>query len=580
MLQPPPKKHRKLMSRPEPFRHSALDTSKPHIRLIRLLSRKRNGTLRLEVRNNVPLGPDGFDYCALSYEWGPPQPVRRILIDEKPFEIRENLYLFLKNLYGHHKGRELGLLWADAICVDQKNVQERNHQVQQMKQVYQGALKVFAWIGPSEDVHTRKAFQLLQQCYLEQQARDANADDQAQGERGESEDFIWRRLWQDGEVVTCLLAIYQRSYWRRLWIVQELALGQEVQIICDNQTVNWNAIMCSVLQLPLIKRLENDGLSCLAITTFISEAMFPGLQMTLLRAIEYLRNSQCEKSHDKVYGLLGLVDDSHTTPIDYNMSIEDLFLHIIEFARENTSIGAFFALSDALNVSFFWGVHPAKLHFTSKATSSSPKRCKLNFQWSDRRATRSSLVESGTPVEKLGKSMTAEKQFRWKLVYFHTPLNDLGTSMVNRDMLVCNYFRKVGNNCDCQLCKESRVALRYSPESIPEKIYASCQVFHASSELEAGSGFSRQFPQVLFIFHQRDYLATILVYGWDNFTDSGDTDWHRTIIFHDPFYDRWLIEDDIEPSCSDLSWETRRPISIPLMSIFVILMHASALAPP
>jgi hypothetical protein len=40
----------------------------------------------------------------------------------------------------------------DAICIDQQNVKERNHQVQQMSAIYSTATEVIAWLGHYPEV--------------------------------------------------------------------------------------------------------------------------------------------------------------------------------------------------------------------------------------------------------------------------------------------------------------------------------------------------------------------------------------------------------------------------------------------
>jgi hypothetical protein len=40
--------------------------------------------------------------------------------------------------------------WIDFISIDQTNVQERNHQVQMMKQIYRNAESVSVWLGEED----------------------------------------------------------------------------------------------------------------------------------------------------------------------------------------------------------------------------------------------------------------------------------------------------------------------------------------------------------------------------------------------------------------------------------------------
>ena len=76
--------------------------------------------------------------------WGPDVERRFILVNGRRFQIRPNVWQFL------HLARKLKIsdsLWIDAICIDQKNTQERNHQVQQMADIYRDAKHVLIYPG-------------------------------------------------------------------------------------------------------------------------------------------------------------------------------------------------------------------------------------------------------------------------------------------------------------------------------------------------------------------------------------------------------------------------------------------------
>src|ERR1700710_1281267 len=87
---------------------------------------------------------DGRKYEAISYVWGLEAASKIIGIDGRDRVIRENLWRALKGL--RYPDR-LRYLWVDAICIDQTNTEERNHQVRQMKSIYQTAERVCVWLG-------------------------------------------------------------------------------------------------------------------------------------------------------------------------------------------------------------------------------------------------------------------------------------------------------------------------------------------------------------------------------------------------------------------------------------------------
>lgn len=58
--------------------------------------------------------------------------------------VRQNLYKFLKS---YRQTLKRKYLWIDALCIDQGNIPERNHQVAQMTSIYSNAEEVIVWLG-------------------------------------------------------------------------------------------------------------------------------------------------------------------------------------------------------------------------------------------------------------------------------------------------------------------------------------------------------------------------------------------------------------------------------------------------
>jgi hypothetical protein len=99
------------------------------------------------------------NYEAISYTWGDESSTTSILCgaDEGEIQITENLELALLHFRQDDKPR---ILWADMICIDQKNIEERNNQVCLMGKIFSRAWRVLIWVGP-EDQHTGLAFEYL-----------------------------------------------------------------------------------------------------------------------------------------------------------------------------------------------------------------------------------------------------------------------------------------------------------------------------------------------------------------------------------------------------------------------------------
>ena len=83
-------------------------------------------------------------YEALPYTWEPVQDQRCIEIDGHCLTVGKNLFAALFHLRDSEKSR---WLWIDAICINQAELSERNHQVALMRNIYTYAKRVIVWLG-------------------------------------------------------------------------------------------------------------------------------------------------------------------------------------------------------------------------------------------------------------------------------------------------------------------------------------------------------------------------------------------------------------------------------------------------
>ncbi|XTI82840.1 HET-domain-containing protein [Cenococcum geophilum] len=125
-----------------PWLETPLDTSKPHIRILKLHKGADDSpiTCRLQI---VSLD-DNPEYETLSYVWGDPEKTKSIIIGGEIFNATENLVDFLHCLRQRIADR---FLWVDAICIDQSNVEEKNRQLGLMARIYRQAKEAHIWFG-------------------------------------------------------------------------------------------------------------------------------------------------------------------------------------------------------------------------------------------------------------------------------------------------------------------------------------------------------------------------------------------------------------------------------------------------
>jgi hypothetical protein len=94
-------------------------------------------------------------YEALSYVWGDSRKTQPICVDGHQFPVTVNLRAALKCLRGRFLER---IIWVDAVCINQENLEEREQQVQLMAKIYSKAHRVIVWLG-GETVDTKGALE-------------------------------------------------------------------------------------------------------------------------------------------------------------------------------------------------------------------------------------------------------------------------------------------------------------------------------------------------------------------------------------------------------------------------------------
>ena len=126
------------------FKHEPLDHDQPAIRLVTVSRRlSTEGYIQCFMRRTTIHA----NYACLSYAWGKPKWKRVIQINGRKFHVQQNLFDFLDTIRHNSRSRHEDY-WIDALCIDQSNAVERNHQVAQMGMIYSGARRVIAWLGP------------------------------------------------------------------------------------------------------------------------------------------------------------------------------------------------------------------------------------------------------------------------------------------------------------------------------------------------------------------------------------------------------------------------------------------------
>jgi hypothetical protein len=111
-------------------------------RLLHLEPGSGDDDIRFTLRP-VRLG-DKPSYEAISYCWGDARVTREVYCEGKLLVVTNSLYTALKRL---RKEDAVRVLWADAVCINQEDIPEKNKQVRLMSRIYAQPSAVLIWLG-------------------------------------------------------------------------------------------------------------------------------------------------------------------------------------------------------------------------------------------------------------------------------------------------------------------------------------------------------------------------------------------------------------------------------------------------
>src|SRR5690242_6624948 len=116
------------------------------IRVAILHALTSNGEIRCDIKR-ISIDEDP-DYEALSYTWGSTSDNIPVQVGSGTLWCTKSLVTALNALSPPSSHRTI---WIDAICINQSDATERNHQVAFMKDIYVRASRVLIWLGPAEN---------------------------------------------------------------------------------------------------------------------------------------------------------------------------------------------------------------------------------------------------------------------------------------------------------------------------------------------------------------------------------------------------------------------------------------------
>ena len=249
-------------------------------------------------------------YEALSYCWGDTSSRIAIFVDGAHLGVTTNLHSALRRLRFEAEKRRL---WIDAVCINQDDETEKGQQVRIMREIYQHASRTLVWLGEGSE-STARGFRLIPRLLNAQKLKEQEADDRSLQHLGSEGRKFYNLPSQYAPEWRGFLAIFDVPYFRRVWIIQEVAVAPSVTVLCGLDSIPWNDLVDAV------SACHDFGVGVLyemfstRMIGFISAARLSvqaKVKWNLLELLVRYRSFCATNQKDKIYALLGLVDRDH-----------------------------------------------------------------------------------------------------------------------------------------------------------------------------------------------------------------------------------------------------------------------------
>lgn len=113
-------------------------------------------------------------------------------------------------------------MWVDAVCINQKNIPERNEQVPEMDKIYGKAQSTCVWLGKGDE-QSDMAIDFITNNVLHLWEFDQLC-----------ENLQMSNQW------AALISLMKRPWFSRRWVVQEIALSSRATIYCGKKEISWH----------------------------------------------------------------------------------------------------------------------------------------------------------------------------------------------------------------------------------------------------------------------------------------------------------------------------------------------------
>ena len=217
-------------------------------------------------------------------------------------------------------------VWTDAICINQAHIPEKNVQIQLMTVLYPKAICVVCWLG-EDDGTVSTAFALLEQ-WADASGKDQQALEQSLVKAAQSSIAN-----QDSPEKQALFNLFDRTYFRRAWILQEICVSpsRPPLLVCGEHQLSFNTLSLGFYTLARsLIGYETTMLLGNSVEYVLPMLKLFGFGETRFAVSALIPTVATRKAHnplDRIYAYCGLFSrdgPSYPAP-DYSLTVEEVF---------------------------------------------------------------------------------------------------------------------------------------------------------------------------------------------------------------------------------------------------------------
>ncbi|ETN37488.1 uncharacterized protein HMPREF1541_07110 [Cyphellophora europaea CBS 101466] len=276
------------------------------------------------------------DYDAISYVWGGQADHAVVECNGKDLNITHSLEAALRRVRLLDRPR---LVWADAVCINQRNLREKSHHVAFMDLVYRLADHVLIHLGPAEDSVGRDVHELIEEYVVRSTPYHGDITAMPVLPRDDPilDDVRWRSLAR----------VMGLPWFSRAWVIQEAGVARDPRALLGSFDLDYRQLM-QLTRWVVRCASQLQSRSSIPLETIHTDwerwsAGWQEQQTYRYSLVDFLSHAKplgCHESRDHVYAFLGHPlcqqegEDGIIRPIirpDYSMPLEEVYRRMTEW---------------------------------------------------------------------------------------------------------------------------------------------------------------------------------------------------------------------------------------------------------